>query len=63
MNHKHRVKTRVERGFTHPVAWPENRSAHGNITRVDTCSCGAIRSTNINGNHIERGQWKAKGTL
>jgi hypothetical protein len=34
--------------------------AHGNICVIDTCSCGAVRKTNINGNHIERGPWALK---
>lgn len=56
--HKHRPKTSIERGYDHPVAFPENPMAHGNIVQIDTCSCGAVRHTNVNGNHQERGQWR-----
>ena len=34
-----------------------NPAAHGNITRQETCRCGAVRWLNINGNHREAGNW------
>jgi hypothetical protein len=34
-----------------------NGRAHGGITRVDTCSCGAVRRTNYNGAEYEFGVW------
>jgi hypothetical protein len=58
MSHQHRVKTSRDVCFTGPIASAkENRAAHGNITQIDTCQCGAKRKTNINGLHTERGQW------
>lgn len=59
-NHKHRAmpgKSR-ESGFQCQVAWPGNPAAHGCITVWDYCSCGAVRATNVNQSHIERGQWE-----
>ena len=44
--------------FSWPVSRDENRAAHGNICRIERCACGAIRRTNINGQHAERGEWK-----
>ena len=58
MKHRHRTVSSTISGFSGPVAWPENRAAHGCIRRVDTCRCGAKRSTNINQQHIEKGEWK-----
>ena len=55
--HRHRPHTSEDYGFTGPVSRRENRAAHGNITQWDTCRCGATRATNINGRHIERGEW------
>lgn len=59
MKHKHRVKFSEDWGFTGPVKAKQNPAAHGNICRVDKCSCGAVRRTNINGRHIERGEWQS----
>lgn len=36
------------------ACWP---GAHGNITRIDVCVCGAERATNINQDAIEVGGW------
>lgn len=55
--HRHRPKVSEDRCYAGPVARPENRAAHGNIVRVDVCACGAVRRTNINGRHVERGPW------
>jgi hypothetical protein len=57
MAHRHRVKTSEERCYAYPVAQPGCPAAHGNIMEVAYCSCGAVRKTNINGRHIERGRW------
>ena len=48
----------IDRGYhgTIPGA-TENRAAHGNICRTDYCRCGALRNSNINQQHIERGPW------
>lgn len=54
----HRSYTTHTRCFTGPVSSAENPAAHGNVTDTDTCSaCGAQRRTNVNGSHIEEGQW------
>jgi hypothetical protein len=55
--HKHYPKTSTDRMFAGPVRLSENRAAHGNIVRIDVCSCGAKRRTNINQQHRERGTW------
>lgn len=58
--HVHRAaRTRVE-PFTGPVR-PDrpNRAAHGGITRVSVCWCGAERRSNHNNGHAEYGQWTA----
>lgn len=52
-----RVKT-VDYGFTGPVSKNENRAAHGGICEVATCEhCGAEKSVNVNGWHVEEGEW------
>jgi hypothetical protein len=59
MAHQHRATETTTRPFAGPVnTRRHNRAAHGNITRIDRCSCGAERRTNINGRHKERGPWK-----
>lgn len=40
------------------VARDENRAAHGGITRIETCACGASRLVNANGSHVEAGAWR-----
>ena len=58
-NHQHRVKwSGVPRCFSSCVN-PERckPEAHGNITVLDKCACGATREVNINGNWIERREW------
>lgn len=58
MPHQHRKhQERNERCYSHAVAEPENRAAHGNITVEHVCRCGAVRLVNINGRHVERGPW------
>jgi hypothetical protein len=32
-------------------------AAHGGVTHVDCCSCGAERRTESNGTHVQRGAW------
>lgn len=44
-------------GFSGAVAQPENRAAHGNICQRETCRCGAVRRTNVNGAHTETTGW------
>lgn len=56
--HQHRKRTESEpRCYQHPVAWPENQAAHGNIVVRQVCRCGATRSVNINGVAREVGPW------
>lgn len=57
--HRHRPATSREEGYRWPVgpAERQNPAAHGGICTVDTCSCGAERRTNVNGAHVERGEW------
>ena len=59
-SHTHVAIASREVGFTAQVgghAAPLNRAAHGNRTRIETCSCGLIRETNFNGQHEEVGNW------
>lgn len=35
----------------------DNRAADGNITRVQSCACGAERRQNINGHHVAADRW------
>lgn len=61
--HRHKMKTRKIQVYTGSVTsevtgyYKQNRAAHGGICYVDTCSCGAVRKTNSNGRHEERGRW------
>lgn len=55
--HKHRVKSTRTTPFFHPVAVRQNQAAHGGVTKIATCACGAERHTNVNGSHVERGAW------
>jgi hypothetical protein len=57
--HTHRPdqKLTAERPFFGPVRTPQVQQAHGNICRVHTCRCGAVRHTNINAGAAERGPW------
>lgn len=59
-HHQHRAvpALRKDVGFTGPVSWPENPRAHGNITQIDFCRCGAVRRTNRNAGLAERGAWE-----
>lgn len=62
-HHRHRPKTRKIQAYMGPVTsdvtgyHQQNPAAHGGICRVDVCACGAIRRTNVNGRHTERGRW------
>ena len=57
--HRHKLDTERNYCFRGPAAGArtENRAAHGNVTVVERCACGATRETNINGRHVERGTW------
>lgn len=56
--HIHRAwgESRTE-PFFGPVGRDENPAAHGGVCEVETCRCGATRRTNVNQQHVERGQW------
>lgn len=57
----HRVaSTGPDRCFSGPVSRDENRAAHGNISYDERCRCGAVRSVNVNGLHVETGPWGAR---
>ena len=58
--HRHRMKTSEDQGFSCAITRPDgtqNPAAHGVIRQIDTCSCGAVRHTNINGSHRESSGW------
>jgi len=57
MTHRHRAEKSTDRPFAGPVARRQTVAAHGNITRIEVCACGAQRSVAINGVHRERGEW------
>lgn len=69
MAHHHRPKSSDIRGWTHCVtpdecaARPERGRAHGNIIRVDICSCGATRESEINGGRVNYGAWDDESSL
>lgn len=56
-SHRHRVKSSVDKPFTGSVSDNENHMAHGGTRVVETCRCGAVREANINGCHVEQGEW------
>lgn len=57
--HRHTAADTDERPFDGPItsARQPNTAAHGNITETDKCRCGAERRRNVNGRHVETGQW------
>lgn len=60
--HKHKAISDKRRtiGFSSCVS-PENcnAKAHGGVTHIDACSCGATRKTNSTGfGREERGKWE-----
>lgn len=59
--HKHKAKSKKTTPFFGPVSGTrkQNPAAHGNVTVIAKCRCGAERSTNVNGPHVERGQWSS----
>jgi hypothetical protein len=56
----HYAASVMERRYTGPIANAVriNEAAHGNITRVETCTCGAVREINVNDTHQERGRFR-----
>jgi len=60
--HTHRAAETMERAFAGPVSTDrQNPAAHGNVTVIDACRCGAERRRNINGRHSESSGWIVAG--
>lgn len=66
MNHRHKADPSMRQDLPYFISVAEsdrygvsrqNQRAHGNIIARDECKCGAVRLTNVNGRHIERGPW------
>lgn len=57
--HKHEPYNRFPLPYVAPLfnAVKPNVMAHAGITRVDVCSCGAVRLANINQREAEFGRW------
>ncbi len=59
--HRHRVESEKTRCYLGPVTsetsgrYRQNPAAHGWVTYISYCRCGATRKDNVNGGHIERG--------
>ncbi len=58
-NHQHQVISWVTVDFSGCVA-PDQcvPEAHGDITDIAKCSCGAVQKTNINREYREIGPWE-----
>jgi len=58
MTHKHRPAQRRTVPFVGPLqSRHPNPRAHGNVTEIATCNCGATRRTNRNFGYEEHGAW------
>jgi len=61
--HKAIASKSQDRGWTSCVtphecaAHPRKQVAHGNIVRIDICSCGATRKSELNGGKCNYGSW------
>lgn len=58
--HRHRARQSEHRvyGWSRCVAETScSGAAHGGVTYVDRCACGATRLTESNGRHEMRGPW------
>lgn len=56
--HKHRANTERTVGWTQCIAAGGcSGAAHGGVTHIDTCMCGAERRTESNGRHERSGRW------
>jgi len=61
--HVHAAVSTTERPFSECVRpYACGGAAHGGITLIETCSCGASRSVNVNGRHGESGPWRMPET-
>jgi len=59
-DHRHRAVPKLARTVTYsgPVSrWPIV-AAHGGVTVVDQCRCGAERRSNHSCGHVEYGPWR-----
>lgn len=57
--HKHKTKSSLERPYCGPIESSRpNPKAHGWVTAHQTCSCGATRRVNRNGQQFEKGAWE-----
>lgn len=59
-SHRHGAKTERTIPYFGPVTSDRRRAnprAHGGVTIVQTCRCGAHRKINSNGGQLERGFW------
>jgi hypothetical protein len=64
--HRHKVKSTQIVGWTQCItpdecaAHPEKQDAHGGVLKIDTCSCGAIRRSEVNGTASNRTSWEVR---
>lgn len=57
-NHRHREKTSSMTGWQHCVARGScSGAAHGAVTLISRCACGAVRKVESNGRHQESSGW------
>lgn len=63
MGHRHKKISEITTPFVGPVGegsrgyFRQYPAAHGYVTTVAICRCGAVRHTNENQGHVERGRW------
>jgi hypothetical protein len=55
--HKHRSKKAHTIPFFGAVSSKANPAAHGGSCNVFECACGATKKVNVNGTHLEKGEW------
>lgn len=61
MMHHHMPIKKERRVVPYQVCTNElncDEAAHGNITEIDHCRCGAVRRTNINQHYRESSGWR-----
>jgi hypothetical protein len=59
ITHKHQVSSWMTVIFSGCVAPDQcTPEAHGHVTDVSTCPCGAIQRTNVNRGYREIGPWE-----
>lgn len=60
MAHKHEVRESRTHAWSACIAKPHQHcdgSAHGGVTFVEKCECGAVRKIESNGKHTLAGIW------